>query len=150
MDSNRTRGVFPWEREDQITSLVKQVSISMRREIERALRPLGLTPQQGQALRVLSCCPGSTHSDVERILNIEKPSVTSLINGMEAKGWVLRRQHPADARVKQIYLTEAGSALVEQSIVLVEQIKDRFNSTLSEEEAALMKVLLKKILRAYE
>jgi DNA-binding MarR family transcriptional regulator len=147
---HKRRGLFPWETEDQIGALLKMVSTSMRREIEKAIRPLGLTPQQGQCLRVLSICPGSTHSDLERMLCVEKPSITSLVTGVEKKGWAVRQQHPEDARIKQVYLTDEGEALVKQCIDIVDQVKARLNQALSAEETAILSMLLKKLLIAYD
>lgn len=148
-DECRPKGMFPWETEDQFGALLKLVSQAMRREIERAIRPLGLTPQQGQCLRVLSMRPGATHSDLEHILGIEKPSVTSLVVGLEKKGWVSRRQHPEDARIKRVYLTDAGEALTRQIIAIVEETKGRMQQTLSPEESSDLVGLLKKLLAAY-
>lgn len=144
------KGLFPWDSEDQIGSLVKLTSIGMRRHIHKALRPLGLTPQQGQTLRILQLFPGLTHSDLERTLCIEKSSVSSLINGMERRGWVVRRQHPEDARIKQIYLTEEGAMLAVEITSLVEGVKARLNSVLSDEETAILKMLLQKVRHAWE
>ncbi|MDF2926485.1 MAG: transcriptional regulator [Paenibacillaceae bacterium] len=139
------KGLFPWDSEEQIGSLVKMVSIAMRRQIEKVLRPLGVTPQQGQALRILLCHPGSTHTDLERILNIEKPSVTSLVNGLEKRGWVIRRLHQDDGRIKQIYLTDHGAAMAEQTVIIVEQLKGGLDQALSSEETEALKQLLKKV-----
>lgn len=142
--------MFPWESEDQIGALLKLVSTSLRREIEKALRPLGITPQQGQCLRVLSVCPGSTHSDLERMLCVEKPSITSLVTGIENRGWAVRRQHPDDARIKQVYLTEEGAALSERCVEVVERVKERFYQALNAEETAILSMLLRKLLKAEE
>lgn len=139
---------FPWEPNDSISYLIKMISISMRREIEMTLRPIGLTPQQSQALRLVSYYPGVTHSDVERILNIEKSSVTSLINGMVKKGWVFRRHHTEDARIKQIFLTEEGIKINEEAVPKVEQVKNLVYQSLTPEEVIILRVLLQKALKA--
>jgi DNA-binding MarR family transcriptional regulator len=149
-EESKAKGLFPWDSEEQIGSLLKMASIAMRKQIEKTLRPLGLTPQQGQTLRILMHCPGSTHSDLERILCIEKSSVTSLVNGMERRQWVVRRHHPEDARVKQIYLTEEGGLLAEQIVQLVDGLKKQLDGALSSEETVILKVLLKKVQQSWE
>lgn len=148
-ESGRPKGMFPWDSEEQLGTLVKLVSIGMRRQIHKALRPLGLTSQQGQTLRILLYFPGYTHSDLERTLCIEKSSVTSLINGMEKRKWVVRRHHPEDARIKQIYLTEEGARLAVQIRELVDGIKGGLDACLSAEEAVILKMLLQKVLHAW-
>ena len=144
------RGILPWESEEQIGSLLKLTSMSMRKRIEKALRPLGLTQQQGMTLRILLHNPGSTHSDLERILRIEKPSVTNLISVMERRGWVVRRKDAKDARFKKIYLTPEGEALAGNIAETVDQAKARMMEALSAEETLLLKTLLKKLRKAWE
>lgn len=142
--------IFPWDSEEQISSLLKLTSMSMRKQIERALRPLGLTQQQGLTLRILLHHPGSTHSDLERILRIEKPSVTNLISVMERRGWVIRKKDEQDARFKQIHLTSEGEELAGRIDATVEQTKSRMMNALSDEEILLLKSLLKKLRKSWE
>lgn len=144
------RGIFPWDSEEQISSLLKLTSMSIRKQIEKALRPLGLTQQQGLTLRILLHTPGSTHSDLERILRIEKPSVTNLVCGMERRGWLVRRKVLHDARFKEIFLTDEGKMLAEQVADTVEQTRRRIMESLDEEETLLLKSLLKKLRKACE
>jgi DNA-binding MarR family transcriptional regulator len=162
LNSNKLKGVklhmgednyisrFPWEHEESNTLLIKLAFINIRREIETALRPLGLTPQQSQSLHLLSMKPGAMNADLEKLLFIDKSSVTSLINGMVRKGWVVRRDHEQDARMKRIYLTEQGSEIHQQSFQAVMQAKDKANQPLTNEESAIFRTLLRKIISAYE
>src|SRR5271157_2531786 len=74
--------------DDSLSHWVKLAFMTMRREMESSLRASGLTLTQWRALGVLLHTPGPTHSDLVKQLEIEAPSVTSLVNGMERKGWV--------------------------------------------------------------
>ncbi|OBZ13144.1 MULTISPECIES: MarR family winged helix-turn-helix transcriptional regulator [Bacillales] len=141
---------FPWEHEDSHTLLIKLAFINIRREIDSALRPLGLTPQQSQSLHLLSMKPGAMNADLEKLLFIDKSSVTSLINGMVRKGWVIRCDHEQDARMKRIYLTEQGNAMHQQSLQAVMKAKDKANLPLNDEESATFRALIRKIISAYE
>lgn len=141
---------FPWELEDSNTLLIKLAFINIRREIEAALRPLGLTPQQSQSLHLLSMMPGAMNADLKKLLFIDKSSVTSLINGMVRREWVVRRDHDQDARMKRIYLTEQGKEMYQKSSNAVKQAKDKSNQLLTDEESATLQALLRKIINAYE
>ncbi|WP_028610192.1 MarR family winged helix-turn-helix transcriptional regulator [Paenibacillus harenae] len=143
-------GRFPWEQEESNTTLIKLVYLTVRREIETALRPIGLTPQQSQSLHLLALTPGATNADLERLLFIDKSSVTSLINGMEKRGWVIRREHARDARVKQIFLTDKGREMYDASAEAVKRAKIGANEQLTQAESETLRVLLRKILAAYE
>ncbi len=70
--------------------------ITLRKDVEEMLKPLGLTHTQWSALRIIRQFPGITSSQIEPILMIERPSVTSLMNGLEKKGLIVRKDHPED------------------------------------------------------
>ncbi|WP_046227072.1 MarR family winged helix-turn-helix transcriptional regulator [Paenibacillus dauci] len=134
---------------DSPAHIVKVLYIMIRREIEAVLRPLGLTPQQGQALHALSQSPGLTNTELEHQLMIEKSSVTSLMNGMEKKGWITRRSHPEDARMRQNELTEAGQQMNQSAHAAVEEVKLRSRNALTDEELRQLTGLLSKLHQVY-
>lgn len=142
--------LLPWEQEENNSLLVKLAYINIRREIETTMRPFGVTPQQSQSLYLLLMKPGSMNADLEKLLFIDKSSVTSLINGMVKKGWVVRQDHEKDARMKRIYLTAEGKELCERCSSAIEQVKNKANEVLTDEETETLQVLLKKIIKAYE
>ncbi|UJF35758.1 MarR family winged helix-turn-helix transcriptional regulator [Paenibacillus hexagrammi] len=144
------KGSLPWELNDHIGNLLKRASNLVRREIENTLRPLGMTTQQYLTMRYSKDVPGITHSDLEKFLHIEKSSVTSLVTGMEKKGWVTRRHHGEDARVKQIYLSESGLQLCNHAYEEVERVKNQVETFLTPQEADILKILLKKVIHTYE
>ncbi|MBP1991235.1 MarR family winged helix-turn-helix transcriptional regulator [Paenibacillus eucommiae] len=147
-DPNNIR--FPWGTGDSVHELIKLLFNTTRREIENAIRPVGVTSQQALALRLLTHQPGITQSELEAFLHIEKSSVSNLIKGLCDKNWVERRHHPDDSRIRQIYITPEGQRINDQAVPLVEQIKSRSDDMLSEEEEAILKLLLRKVLRSYQ
>ena len=80
---------------------------------------------------------------------IEKSSVTSLMNGMEKKGWITRRSHPEDARMRQNELTEAGQQMNRSAHAAVEEVKLRSRNALTDEELRQLTGLLSKLHRVY-
>ncbi|WP_176706014.1 MarR family winged helix-turn-helix transcriptional regulator [Paenibacillus hemerocallicola] len=143
-------GRFPWEEEEDSALLIKLANKSIRREIEVNLRPLQMTPQQAQALRALSVQEGLTNSELELQLFIDKSSVTSLINGMVAREWVIRREDRTDGRRKRIFLTDLGRTLVSCSAEIADQVKRRASQNLNEKESVLLRELLRKVIQVYE
>jgi DNA-binding MarR family transcriptional regulator len=76
-------------------------------------RPLGLTPQQAHLVCVLITGPlGMT--ELSRILNIERSSLTSMVDRLERRDLVARVANPADRRACRIELTAAGKDLADQ------------------------------------
>jgi DNA-binding MarR family transcriptional regulator len=127
---------------------VKLAYIAMRREMEASVRKAGVTPTQWQALRVLCYMPGLTHSDLLAHLDIEAPSVTSLVNGMERKGWVRREKSASDARVKRLYLTARGRRLIQGLRQATRPIQQRVAAALTENERDTLRSLLRSLVES--
>ncbi|REK56554.1 MAG: MarR family transcriptional regulator [Thermobacillus sp.] len=139
---------WQWD-QGPIGRLVKTGYITLRREIEQMLRPVGLTHTQWSALGVILHYPGITPSQLEQILMIERPSVTSLMNGLESRGLIVRRSSPEDGRSKQIFLTDAGKKLAEETQHFAVAVEERVKQGMTGEEFAALKALLVKLVNIF-
>lgn len=139
---------WQWD-QGPVGRLVKTSFITLRREIEQLLRPTGLTHTQWSALGIILHFPGIMPSQLEQILMIERPSVTSLMNGLENKGLIVRKSSPKDGRYKQIYLTDAGRQLAEETQHLAVVVEDRVKQGMTEEEFETLKALLVKLVNLF-
>lgn len=146
VNENKT---WQWD-EGPIGRLVKISSITLRREMEQLLRPLDLTLTQWSALGILLHYPGIAPSQLEQILMIERPSVTSLMNGMAEKGWIIRKDHPQDRRFKLIYLTEEGVKLAEETRDYALLVEQRVREGMTPTEFETLKELLVKMVKIFD
>jgi DNA-binding MarR family transcriptional regulator len=144
-------GYNKWEWDKgPIGRLVKTGYITLRREMEELLRAAGLTHTQWSALGVIRHYPGITSSQLEHILMIERPSVTSLMNGLAARGLITRKDHPEDARYKQIYLTEAGERKADETRHFAEIVENRVKAGMTADEFETLKALLVKLVGIFD
>ncbi len=140
---------IPWEKHGgSIGHLVKLAYVAMRRELEASVREAGITPTQWQALGVLCHMPGLTHTQLMEHLAIEPPSVTSLVNGMQRKGWIRWEKSPADARAKRLFLTPAGRRLIDSLRKATEPIERRMAAALNESERETLRSLLRTLVES--
>ncbi len=96
----------------QIAELLRATNRQVRRLAERELGPLGVTPAQLTALRVLSEGPRRV-GDVATRLGIVPRSATSVIDELEAAGLVRRQPDPTDRRAVLVSLTDRGADVLE-------------------------------------
>ena len=132
--------------DDSLSHWVKLAYFTMRREMEDSLRAQGLTLTQWRALGALLHTPGTTHSDLVRLLEIEPPSVTSLVNGMLKHGWVRQERSATDARVKRLFLTTRGRHTIQSARVACAPVESRMEAALPEEDRASLKRLLRDVI----
>jgi len=84
-----------------------RVVARMAKAIERALTPLDLSLPQYRVLAVLA--EGTTASStIARQLAVSPPSITALLDGLVARGLVVREPDPLDRRRLTLLLTPAG------------------------------------------
>ena len=83
------------------TSLARVVE----REWARAFKPFGVTPPQGFLLRLVLGRPGMSQYEVAEDLTIARPTATRLIDGLQARGLVERRQAEHDGRHWSVFPT---------------------------------------------
>ncbi|NPV93278.1 MAG: MarR family transcriptional regulator [Firmicutes bacterium] len=73
---------------------------------------MGLKKNQFKILGRLSCHHSLTSTEIGRMLDLEKGSVTTLIDQLEEYGLVVRGYDPDDRRKFQIVLSDAGREAV--------------------------------------
>ncbi|MFD0618527.1 MarR family winged helix-turn-helix transcriptional regulator [Paenibacillus sp. GCM10027629] len=140
----------PWEwNRGPIGRLLKVAYLTVRREAEEQIREEGLTHTQWSAIGILHHYPGMAASEMEHILMIERPSVTSLINGLVKKELVVRREDPHDARYKRLYLTEEGLRTAERTGHVTRTVDERVRQGMSPEEVDTLRYLLEKLVGVF-
>ncbi|MFK0159478.1 MarR family winged helix-turn-helix transcriptional regulator [Streptomyces sp. NPDC090499] len=126
--------------------LAWQVAHVMGVRTEKALRPLGLTTAQHNALMHVARTPGISSADIARRTGITPQSMGAAVNALVERGLLERRQHPTSRRVVQLGITEAGEALATQAQEVLTRVDDDAVSVLSSEERASVHALLMRLL----
>jgi DNA-binding MarR family transcriptional regulator len=96
--------------ERQLASGLVRLSFLVQREYLRVSRAYGLTPQQAQLLCVLLGGPVGM-AELGCSLNLEKSSITGLIDRAERRGFVTRARDARDRRAYQVGLTTQGAEM---------------------------------------
>lgn len=105
-------------------------------------RHLDLTPVQYASLVAARDQPGIDATRLSEVIAYDRSTLGSVIERIEEKGWVERRASPGDRRIKQLYLTEAGAALLKAAEPHVRRAQERIVQPLSEaDRGELMRLL---------
>lgn len=93
----------------ELTEHVVALAHQVRRASQRALAPLGLTPAQGRALRVVAAdSDGIRMGELACRMNIVPRSATGLIAALEDAGLVVRAIDPDNRRSILVTMTDRG------------------------------------------
>ncbi len=120
------------------------------REVDRTLRPLGLTLSRFEILLLLSFSRAGRlpMMRIRDLLLVHGSSVTYLVGRLEEAGWVSRGAHPDDRRVSLVSLTDAGRALVERAAAHLAESGFGVFAALDEERLVHLADLLDELRRA--
>jgi DNA-binding MarR family transcriptional regulator len=109
-----TMEVMEYEDPAQLADLLHRLTRRLRRAQAERLAPLGLTPAQERALRVIT---RSEHplrmTELADQLGIVPRSLTRVIDTLEEAGLVHREIDPRNRRAILLHLTERGKAVRE-------------------------------------
>ena len=100
-----------------VVSMLRTYAL-MIRELERILKPVGLTLTRFEVLLLLSFSAERRLPTMRLrdLLLIHGSSATYLVDRLELRGWVRREAEPADRRVNYVVLTDEGETLVERAV----------------------------------
>jgi DNA-binding MarR family transcriptional regulator len=123
--------------------LLNDVARLMRTVYDRRVRSLGLTRSQWWVLNHLYRNDGVTQTELADLLEIEKPTLGRLLDRLEAKGWVRRKDDASDRRAWRVYLTdEIAPAMRELRTVAAELRRDALAGLSAAERERFVDTLL--------
>lgn len=91
--------------------LMHELSRIISVHFDRVMGQHHLTHSQWWALMHISEHEGATQSELAAIMQLGRASAGSVIERLEAKGWIERRPDPADNRVRRVYLLDAAASI---------------------------------------
>lgn len=126
---------------------LQQISISVFADRMRALGH-DLTAPQFAALAVLSRAPGIDQATLAGMIAHDRPTIGGVVERLEGKGLLTRRQNDRDRRAKILLLTAEGTALLDALMPAVRAFQPDILPGLTEAERAEFIRLADKTARA--
>jgi DNA-binding MarR family transcriptional regulator len=108
--------------DDSIGFIIECTEQCLKRELRKSFQAHGfdVTPYQWVVLYRLWEQEGLTQAEIAERTIKDKPTITRMVDVLEKKGLVVRRNDENDRRVYKIYLTEEGKMLEQELVPVVE------------------------------
>lgn len=119
--------------------------MSLHKRLFASVKDTGLTHGQPKILDYLKDHNGAVQKEIASSCHIEPASLTSILNGMERKGLIIRKIQDDNRRAFSIFLTEKGKELMERVDFEFQKIDDKCLSGFSEEEKITLNEYLERI-----
>lgn len=109
----RTEGAQ--DRDGLLAEQLLRLTRRIHRVQKHQLEPVGITPAQARLLRTVAFCDAPPRmADLAARLEVVPRAVTTLVDGLEANGWVRRAADPTNRRVTRIELTDSGRGVLRE------------------------------------
>ncbi|MCP3370117.1 MarR family winged helix-turn-helix transcriptional regulator [Bradyrhizobium cajani] len=101
---------------------MQQIAVSIFMEECKAF---DLTPVQYAALIAIHTHPGIDATRLSAVIAFDRSTLGSVIERLQAKDYIERKPAPEDKRIKLLYLTKSGAAILREIIPAVERAQAR-------------------------
>jgi DNA-binding MarR family transcriptional regulator len=127
--------VTPRELAREMLGLVGHLMRSSTPDFLRALSEHELTFTQVKMLHELDQPDGDlAQSELGATLSLSLPAVSRAVDGLEARGYVERREDEHDRRMKRVRVTPAGRRVLGRLMDIRMNMLERFAETMSDDE----------------
>lgn len=129
------------------SDLIRDIGMKIRSMANLRLSELGLNTQQGQMMGYIfeNQDKGVIQRDLAERFNRKGATITSMLQGLEKKGYIKRVIPEDNERQKKIYLMKKGSDLVEEFHDIFMEVEQSITQGLSAEESDTFLKLLTKV-----
>ena len=121
---------------------MQQIAVSIFMEECKAF---DLTPVQYAALIAIHTHPGIDATRLSAVIAFDRSTLGSVIERLQAKDLVERKPAPEDKRIKLLYLTKSGSAILREIIPAVERAQARMLEPLKPAERKALMGLMSQL-----
>jgi DNA-binding MarR family transcriptional regulator len=129
--------------ETDLPELFVRAAKRIRRNQATRLAPLGLTPGQARALRIIARQSEPLHmAALAERLDIVPRSTTTVVDALESAGLVARTPDPSNRRSTLVTLTEAGRAALTQMSAARRKAAEELFAVLSPDQRETLRHLL--------
>jgi DNA-binding MarR family transcriptional regulator len=128
--------------------LLSQTARVMRDKLSEALSGTGLSLQELTILRLLASAGPMNQQELGKNCNLDKTTITELIDSLEQARLARREVSDADRRSKQISITAGGKKALAKATKLAAEAEQEFTALLSEREWLVVRKCLSRYLDA--
>jgi DNA-binding MarR family transcriptional regulator len=125
--------------------LLAQVGAHAATRFAERIKALDLTPAQAGVLRLIARQPGQSQQAIARTLGTPPSRLVLLLDSLEDRGLIERRQNPEDRRHHALHLTNPGNDFMGRLAAVGAAHEDDICAGLDDSERAQLHDLLERL-----
>ena len=130
-----------------VSDLLREIGTRLKSASDGRLAELGMNAQQGQMLGHIYRFreDGIIQNELAKHFNRTGASVSSMLQGLEKKGYVKRIVPEGNERQKKVYVTKKAKALIPEFDRMFVELEQRITAGLKPEETEALHALLEQV-----
>lgn len=129
------------------SDLIRSISIKTKLKADEKIKELGLNSQQGRMIGYIYEHQEDSiiQKDLAEVFQRRGASITSMLQGLEKKGYIERRTPKDNERQKNIYVLPKGENLIQEFNKAFDEVEKSITESLTESEKNTLMTLLIKV-----
>lgn len=119
--------------------------LTVFRDILAAFDGTPVTIPQFSALMVICDNPGVSQAELAATIEVDRPRIVPLLDVLEERGWTFREPSTRDRRVRRLYLTDVGRAILDELKPRFAMHQRRMEERLGDIELSLLLEALQRL-----
>jgi DNA-binding MarR family transcriptional regulator len=132
----------------EIGFALRLAQLAVFKDLIACLKPYALRPAEYSVLVVVNSNPGLRQLALGAILSVQGPNLVTMVDQLEARNLILRRQVPEDRRAHALHLTAKGRSLLRQAKTAHAGHQTRLSRCLGQTSALDLIAILNRIAAA--
>jgi DNA-binding MarR family transcriptional regulator len=118
---------------------------AISRRFREVLEPLGVHPREFAVLQAVARTEGGTQQAIAERVGVPASRMVALVDSLETRGLLERRQNRDDRRARALHLTPHGRELLGQAFAVAVEQEQRLTSDLTDDEREQLLHLLARV-----
>lgn len=123
---------------------VRLLHYLLSERVSAAFAPYKLRPGSLTTMVLIAANPGNSQIELARVGSLDKSSIVSIVDDLEARGLAIRGRSTSDRRRNSLFLTPAGEKLMHEMHLIAMATEDRIRNGLSAQEYKTLFELIDK------
>jgi DNA-binding MarR family transcriptional regulator len=124
---------------------LRRAETAMHRDFIAAVTDLDLTQKQTATLWLINSNPGVPQVAVAAALGMDRATMMAIVDRLQERDLVIRKQSSADRRRQELYLTPTGQSTLRKAKARIAKHEQRFTSRFTAVELEFLLVALRKL-----
>jgi DNA-binding MarR family transcriptional regulator len=120
---------------------------AVRSKLEEALRHLEITGIQYTVLSVIGSREGLSSAELSRRFYVTPQTMNELINGLQRRKLIARKEDPANRRILKMRVTGAGRKLLAECDLIADRVETEVFSAMPRESYEQLRALTRMLAR---